>query len=48
VAIEITGLPLLDWSHQTAQLVQDLIKERAHENGCLPGTFLEGKSPAQR
>jgi hypothetical protein len=27
VAIEITRLPSLDWSHQTEQLVHDLIKK---------------------
>ena len=34
VAIEITGLPSLDWSRHMAQWLHDLIKERAHEIGC--------------
>jgi hypothetical protein len=35
VAIEITGLPSLDWSKQISQWVHDMIKDRAHEIGCL-------------
>jgi tripartite-type tricarboxylate transporter receptor subunit TctC len=42
VAIEITGLPSLDWSHQTEQLVHDLIKKmkipRRHFLCLLAGT----------
>ena len=34
VAVEITGLPSLDWSRHMAQWLHDLIKERAHEIGC--------------
>ena len=31
MAIEITGLPSLDWSKHMSQWVHDMIKERAHE-----------------
>ena len=34
VAIEISGLPSLEWSRHMAQWLHDLIKERAHEIGC--------------
>jgi hypothetical protein len=34
VAIEITGIPSLDWSRHMAQWLHDVIKDRAHEIGC--------------
>ena len=34
VAVEITGLPSLEWSRHVADWLHDLIKERAHEIGC--------------
>ena len=34
VAVEITGLPSLEWSRHMAHWLHDLIKERAHEVGC--------------
>ena len=33
-AVEITGLPSLEWSRHMAHWLHDLIKERAHEIGC--------------
>ena len=34
VAVEINGLPSLEWSRHMAHWLHDLIKERAHEIGC--------------
>ena len=34
VAVEITGLPSLEWSRHMAQWLHALIRERAHEIGC--------------